>query len=140
MSSPISDFGIMSHIYPHADEIKALKYVYDRTSPEDYVYIGTTDHSRASVHSLRCYWILGRKIGVKNHVLNPGLTTESLIQKKMIQDLIRNDVEWIILWDNKHFIYWSKETLQGANDLDAYLHNNFNLIQRYGQFVVIQRK
>jgi hypothetical protein len=130
-----------SAIYPDIEEIKALRYVYKRTTPNDSVYIGLTDHSRTHKNHVRSYWLLDRKIGVRFPELNPGITTEPDVQKAMIRDLVNNNVRWIVLWrGNKGDVDFVRRNYVGAKDLDKYITSKFKRVRRFKRFLVYKRK
>lgn len=131
--------GAWGSLYPHSDELRALRFVRDRTSSEDAIFVGVADHSRVFWNDVRAYWIGGRPVGIRHYVFEPGLTTEASIQDAMILDLRRNGVKWAII---EHTSTGDKTYLKrgyvGAGLLDSYLATNFREDARFGQFSVLR--
>ena len=126
-------------LYDNQDELAALQFVHQNTNKDDYVYIGVTNHARVYVSNIKPYWELGRKIGVTNYTLEPGLTTEKKVQNKMIAQLKKNDVRWIVLWEQPEPEQdFKARNYQGSNQLDKYIEQNYSLVKQFGDYFVYQ--
>jgi hypothetical protein len=136
---PLDD--TISSLYSDEDELKAARFVHAQTTEDEAVYIGLQDHSRAYVNQIRTYWILGRRIGVKHYLLEPGLTTEDPVQTIMIQDIQKNNVNWIILVENragdKDF---QKRRYRGSSKQDLFIRKEFEVVYVFGKYSVLHRR
>jgi hypothetical protein len=141
MTTQIPPDDIISSLYSDEDELKAARFVHAQTTEDDAVYIGLEDHSRAFMNQIRTYWILGRRIGVKHYLLEPGLTTEDPVQKIMIQDIQKNNVNWIILVENrpggKDF---DKRGYRGSSRHDLFIRKYFEVVYVFGRYSVLHRR
>jgi hypothetical protein len=141
MATPTPLDASISSLYYDEDELKAARFVHDRTDSDEAVYIGLQDHSRAYANNIRTYWILGRRIGVKHYLLEQGLTTEDPIQEIMIQDIQDNNVNWIILMKNlagdRDF---QKRNYQGSSMKDLFIRDEFEIIHVFGRYSVLHRR
>ncbi|MBW2614525.1 MAG: hypothetical protein JRE12_19530 [Deltaproteobacteria bacterium] len=131
----------ISSLYSDEDELQAARFVHARTTEDEAVYIGLQDHSRVFANHIRTYWILGRRIGVKHYLLEPGMTTEDPVQKIMIQDIQKNNVNWIILVENlagdKDF---QKLGYSGSSRQDLFIRDAFEVIRVFGKYSVLHRR
>jgi len=131
----------ISSLYSDEDELQAARFVHARTIEDEAVYIGLQDHSRVFANHIRTYWILGRRIGVKHYLLEPGMTTEDPVQKIMIQDIQKNNVNWIILVENlagdKDF---QKRGYSGSSRQDLFIRDAFEVIRVFGKYSVLHRR
>ena len=129
-----------AEIYQDRDELAALQFVHRQTVPDDYVYVGVTDHSQVFVSNLKPYWQLGRKIGVKNYALEPGFTTEVTVQQEMISQLKSNDVQWLILWQQPEADPdFKQRSYVGSKLLDRYIRQDYILIKQLGNYEVYRK-
>ena len=128
-------------LYHDQQELAALQFVHQHTTKNDYVYIGVTDHANVYISQIKPYWKLGRKIGVKNYVLEPGLTTEEPIQAKMIAQLQENNVDWVILWEQPEAeIDFRQRNYVGSDLLDRYIEQNYSLVKQIGTYWIYSRE
>jgi hypothetical protein len=122
-------------LYPDLDELRALRFVYENTGPEDSVYIGLQDHSSIFVPDVRAYWMLGRPIGVRHHVLEPGLASDHDIQQMMISDLQEKEVSWIVLWQGI-----KGGVTAGSRSLDRYIGMTYEPVRAFGDYTVYRAR
>jgi hypothetical protein len=72
---------------------------------------------------------------VENYVLEPGLTTERSVQEKTIAQLQRNQVNWIVLWEQPPGeIDFQKRNYIGSDLLDKYIKSNYVLVKNIGSY------
>lgn len=127
-------------LYPDQAELTALQFVYQHTTDDDYVYIGVTDHSQIYVSNLKPYWELGRKIGVSNYPLEPGFTTERVVQENMIAQLQANHVRWIVLWQQPEAeVDFAGRNYIGSSLLDRYIQQNYSLVRKIGDYEIYSK-
>jgi hypothetical protein len=127
-------------LYPDQAELTALQYVHQRTTKDDYVYIGVTDHSQIYVSNLKPYWELGRKIGVTNYPLEPGFSTEKVVQENIVAQLQANHVRWIVLWQQPEAeVDFSGRNYIGSNLLDRYIRRNYSLVRKSGDYEIYSK-
>ena len=127
-------------LYDNQDELAALQLIYQNTNQDDYVYVGVTDHARVYVSNIKPYRELGRKIGVVNYILEPGLTTEKKVQSRTIAQLKENNVGWIVLWEQpKPERDFRARNYRGSDLLDRYIQQNYSLVKQFGDYFVYQQ-
>ncbi len=125
-------------IYLDVDEASAVRFVRSRTAPDEPVFLGLLDHSRTFANCLRTAWLLGRPAPMWHFVFEPRITTREETQRRMIQDLERASVRWMILtdWadvgDPGHFA--RKE--RGSTSLDGFIRERYALAAKFGRYEV----
>ncbi len=125
-------------LYPDSDELSALRYVYRRTRKDDCVYVGAPDHSNVFVGNIRAYWLLQRCVGVRMHILEPGVSTELRAQAEMAGDLHRKRVRWLILAPaEKGDDAFRRNSIRGAALLDAAIARNYRVAATFGGYSVL---
>lgn len=130
-----------AYLYPDQMELEAARFVSKHTTPNDPVYIGLKSHISVYMSPTRLFWITGRNIGVKNYMLEPGLTTEEPIQRKMVADLQDKKVVWMILRSNRRGdADFARRSYKGAGFLDDYIRQNYEPVQEYGKYAVYKRR
>ncbi|MCI0605098.1 hypothetical protein L0156_19095 [bacterium] len=128
-------------LYPDKAELQAARFVANHTRTDDPVYVGLKDHSTVYMSPLRLCWILGRNIGVKYFLLEPGLTTEEPIQHRMIDELKAKNVEWMILQESRRGDQdFQTRNYRGSSILDRYIMQNYEAVQEFDSFSVYKRK
>lgn len=132
--------GWMS-VYSDQDERNALRFVRSHTRPSDPVFVGVSDTSRVFWNDVLAYWLLDRPIGVRDFQLESRIATEKPVQDRIIVDLQRNKVKWIILdtsappGDPQYF----REGYHGSAVLDEYVRTNFGTERIFGSYSVLRR-
>ncbi|MFN0104377.1 MAG: hypothetical protein ACKV2U_20100 [Bryobacteraceae bacterium] len=135
------DRELWAALYPYANELRALHYVRERTGSTDPIFVGVQDHSRVFYNNLRLYWLAGRPIGTRVFQLETRVATEVAVQTKIIEDLERNGVNWIIIDcqpvpGDETFL---AAAYVGSNLLDKYIASHYRENARYGQYAVLTR-
>lgn len=126
-------------LFPDTNELKAVRYLRERTSSTSPIFVGVEDHSRVFLNHVRTYWLADRPIGVHLFQLETRMATEEPVQREIILDLEKNPVSWMIL-DRTPFR--GEETLnpyQGSRLLDEHIANHFREETRFGRYAVLRR-
>jgi hypothetical protein len=72
--------------------------------------------------------------------MHPGLITTEPIQKKIIEDLIRNKVRYIVLTDGHAENYPDDESSENSKLLDIFIESNYNEVQSFGDYTILCSK
>ena len=124
-------------LYPDENELQAIRYLRDRTSSSDPIFVGYRDHSRIFLNDLRFYWLANRPVAVRTFELESGHATEAAVQREIIEDLQRRHVSWLVL--DMSLQYFGDPGFEPAADagselLDAYIGQNFQPVARFGRY------
>jgi hypothetical protein len=107
-------------------------------SPE----VGAQDNSRIYVSDIRIYWLTGRLPGSRYYELDAGVASTLVVQERIIFDLKRNGVNWVILQDEEG---WGDPSFLArvhaeSTRLDDFLRGNFREVERFGRFCILERR
>ncbi len=115
-----------------------VDYIRENTTSDEFIYSGNVRHDKLFVNDVLIYFASERHAGVRDYHMDPGSTTRQDIQQQIIRDLKSNDVRLVVLADlglpqepNK-----SSES-SGVTDLDDYIHTNYTVRERFGQYFVL---
>jgi hypothetical protein len=115
-----------------------VDYIKENTKPDEFIFSGSVRHDKISVNDVLIFFASERHAGYRDFHMDPGSTTRQDIQQQIIRDLERNDVRLVVLADlglpqepNK-----SSES-SGVTDLDDYIHANYTVRERFGQYFVL---
>lgn len=127
---------------PVSDEVRQTLATVNRLSgPEDPVFIGNTRHDRIWVNDVSLYFLLGRRIPVKWHEMHPGIVTESPTQRQMVDQLVRNDVWLLVLFDAPIVAEPNASQFPGSgSELDRHVAAHFVPAARNGRYTVMLRR
>ena len=75
----------------------AVAEVRARTGPDKPIFAGEVRNRHAFLNPLLAYYLADRPPGVRDTMYNPGVTTTDPTQQRMVDDLQRNRVRYLIL-------------------------------------------
>jgi hypothetical protein len=76
--------------------LATTRYLLQHTTADEPVFIALDRHDKIFANAVALYFAAERKPGTHWHQFDPGLQTREDIQKKMISDLQRHHVRWVI--------------------------------------------
>ncbi|MBV8843692.1 MAG: hypothetical protein JO307_12860 [Bryobacterales bacterium] len=122
-------------------ELDAVKYIASRTKPSESIFVGAQDNSKVYVSDIRFYWLTGRRPGSRYYQLDAGVASTSAVQEKIILDLERNGVAWVILQDQQGEGEPSFRARVHTESrlLDEFLSSHFRKTERFGRFTILKR-
>lgn len=147
LTKRISDFqhiveapALWTPLYTDNDEIQAVSYIRQRSSPSEAVFVGEDSHYSTSWNDIQAYWLLERPVSVFYYVFEPSLTPTPAIQQTMIADLQRTKTRWALVvideWEEPAF---STGKYPQSHLLDEFLAANFHEVRRFGSYAVLLR-
>jgi len=141
MARPASEAGPWGLLYPDRDELAAVRYVRERTRPDEAVFAGVKDHSRLYLNNVRLYWLLDRPVPTPYVNFEPGLVTERDVQERMISALEARRVRWAVLQEiSGGDETFRKRGYRGSTLLDEYLAERFTTVAEFGRIAVLARR
>jgi len=129
-------------VYHDTDELHAVRYLREKTSASDAIFVANPDQSRVFYNDLRPYWLADRPIGVRTFQLETRTATEANVQSEIIFDLKRNDVKWILI-DNvpdSGDSTFLAQNYVGAKLLDQYIASQYREEARFGPYAILSRR
>jgi len=129
-------------VYRDANELHAVRYLRDKTSTGDTIFVAGPDHSRIFHNNLQPYWLADRSIRVRTFQLETRTATEANVQREIISDLKKNDVKWILIDYAPEFgdSTFLAQDYVGAKLLDQYIASQYREQARFGPYAVLCRR
>jgi len=118
----------------------AADYIAAVTRPGERIFSGTQRHDKIFINNLMLYFASGRRPGTHWYQFDPGLQTRSDTQARIIADLSKNDVRWVVTdgnWDDMVEPNGSAVS-SGVRVLDDYLSRNYREVARFGKITLRQ--
>ncbi|MGQ9634211.1 MAG: hypothetical protein ACUVXB_08175 [Bryobacteraceae bacterium] len=141
MSRPKSAEGPWGLVYQDRDELAAVRYVRERTRPDEPVFAGVKDHSRLYINNVRLYWLLDRPVPTPYVNFEPGLVTERVVQERMIAGLESRGARWAVLQEiSGGDETFRKRGYRGSTLLDEYLADKFTTVAEFGRIAVLVKR
>lgn len=131
------------------DTLTALvSFIGSHVPPGKKIFVGLHRHDTVVIGDGMMYFILDRRNATRQDKLHPGIVDTIRIQKEMIRDLRKHDVEYLFLahiFDDKPLDKLRKiwgETLpeSGATELDSYIRQHYERQGSIGRYDIWVRK
>lgn len=119
-----------------------IEFLYQRTNPEEPIFVGTEAHDRIFVNNIMLYFLAARRSATKWHQFDPGVQNADAVQREIIQELAGRNVRYLVLsseWANVREPNASANS-SGVLLLDGYIRENFTQVQTFGPVAVWERK
>jgi hypothetical protein len=119
----------------------AIKIVRANTKPDELIFVGNSRHDRIFINDVMFYFLCERHSATKYHELHPGLANTRKVQLEIIDELKRNNVKIIVLWNGAENVVEPNESSvsTGVNDLDDFIRLNYATIMYLGPYRILQR-
>lgn len=117
----------------------AVAEVRARTGPDEPIFAGEVRNRHAFLNPLLAYYLADRPPGVRDTMYNPGVTTTDPTQQRMVDDLQRNRVRYLIL-DARYADCYETSNLSrepGSDRLDRALGQDYRVVADYGAVVIM---
>lgn len=113
------------------------------------IYAGLVRHDAVVISNQNFYYYAERRVASRYNELHPGVVDRPDAQREIISDLKRLNVRCVVLWD----FGWPKPYMDallderrrqipdiGATVLDEFIASHFQVVGRYGEFLLLWRK
>jgi hypothetical protein len=123
------------------DHLRTLEFLRAHTRPGEYLYVGLGRHDKIFINDVALYFLAGLRSATKWHQFDPGLQNSVEIQRNMIDELGRNNPNYVVLesqWDDVIEPNASARS-SGVVLLDDYIRHNFHLVAAFGTISVLNR-
>jgi hypothetical protein len=123
------------------ETIETIRYVQERTSPDDSVFVGLSRHDKIFVNDVLLYFAMNRKPATKWYHFDPGLQTSAPIQREMVGELERAQPKLIVIearWADA--MEPNGSALGDATVLDDYIRQTFVPVAMFGLNTVLRRR
>lgn len=154
--SPLKILGFLARNYPpwdcHSglpragcvwvdrDQERTVEFIRAVTQPGEPIFVGNSRHDLIFVSDTGFYFLADRPSPTPYHQLHPGVTTTLPVQRRIAQDLVSEDVRWIVLVDMPDPTELNASTTSSGIDyLDSFIRSNYTPIQEFGMYAVLHR-
>ncbi|MCO5167570.1 MAG: hypothetical protein M9894_14580 [Planctomycetes bacterium] len=144
--------GLEGVLLPRAleEEYEALRRVVDaHAGPGGAVFVGCAEetpraivpqHGRVHANDALLYVVLDRPVGTRHHCFIPGVTTTAATQRRIVDDLARNDVRVVVLAFGTFRDEPNRSREAGARLLDQALTAGWAPVAELRRWVVLARE
>jgi len=124
------------HVRP--DQEQAIEYIQSHTSEGDRIFVGNSRHDQIFANDIMFYFLADRHSATKYHELHPGVATTLSVQRAIVEDLKRYDVEYIVLSSLFASVIEPNESgiSSGITFLDDFLRRNYQLVEQFGHYTI----
>jgi hypothetical protein len=124
------------------DTIETVRYVRQRTSADDPVFVGLSRHDRIFVNGVLLYFVMNRRPATKWYEFDPGLQTSAPIQQEMVGELRRVKPPLIVLQSDWDAVREPNDSAlsSGVTILDDYLRGAFEQVATFGTNTVLRAR
>lgn len=122
----------------------AIRYIQDKTAKNEKIFVGNLRHDKVINSDATFYFLSERDSATRYYELHPGLTNMPQIQQKIINDLIKANVRYIVLWSGSEKIQTSGEPNEssksyGAFALDDFIREKYKTEKIFGHYTILKR-
>lgn len=117
----------------------AIHYIQSVTFPWEKIFVGNNRHDLIYNNDIMFYFLSGRHSATKYHELFPGLATSRAVQAKIVEDLQRNNVRYLVLLSRFQNPGVTTEPVP-VRLLDDFIAQNFQPVEKFGDWSVWERK
>lgn len=118
----------------------AIKYIQQYVEPEKHIFIGNLRHDRVVYNDIMFYFLSERHSATKYYELHPGLTTTEEIQKKIIDEIKKHNVRYIVLWGGSETVIEPNQSNKssGVFLLDNFIHKKYKIEKTFGKYLILR--
>jgi hypothetical protein len=117
-----------------------IDFVNKHVPEHESLFVGDQGHDKVFVNEVLLYFLLDRPDATRYPELHPGITDRTDVQQEIIGDIQKNNVQWVILATHPSTEPNLSQYGAGSKLLDHYLAENFEAVQTFGRYVVLQNR
>ena len=123
------------------DQQAAIQYIQERTSFNEKIFVGNLRYDRIVMNDIMFYFLSERHSATVYHELHPGLVTTKDVQEKIIKDIKKSGVRYIVCWtgDGKNVEANESNKSSGITELEDFIQRNFKLIRKFKSYLILYR-
>ena len=123
------------------EQEQVAQYLQMYTQPDEYVFIGNSQHDLIFINDLLLYFLADRRSPTKYTELHPGLATTLPVQQTIARDLAEKDVQWVVMMQS-----WpsnepnASSISSGVTFLDDYIRQHYQPETTFGSYQVWRKR
>jgi hypothetical protein len=114
----------------------AIRYVRAVVPPDEPIFVGNARHDNLVLNDVMFYVLAGRRSGTRYHELVPGVATTAEVQGRIVDDLERRRVRYVVLRADAGYV----PSPEGATVLDRFIERKFVRVETFGSYSVWRRR
>ncbi|MGH7400391.1 MAG: hypothetical protein ACRELW_22950, partial [Candidatus Rokuibacteriota bacterium] len=115
---------------------EAIRYVQSVVPSDERIFVGNARHDSLVLNDVMFYFLAGRRSGTRYHELVPGVATTAEVQARIVQDLERHRVRYVVLRADPGYV----PSPEGAKGLDGFIREKFARVETFGNYSVWRRR
>lgn len=131
------------YVFPGQDYfvLATIKFIQMNTKPDEKIFIGDSRHDRIFVNDVMLYFLSERHSATKYHELHPGLANTREVQQEIIEELKKNSVKCVVLWNGAENVMEPNESAisTGVTDLDDFIQKNYIPVMTFGPYQIREK-
>lgn len=108
--------------------------------PGQRLYSGVMDTSRLWVNDAMLYFLVDRRPATRWIEMEPGLVNAPSREPAVVAEIERHAPPWIVLWDNPSREPNRSSVGHGLSLLDRLVRERYVLVERWGDYRILQRR
>lgn len=118
-----------------------VNFIRSKTPIGEKIFVANPRHDKVFVTDMMFYFLSERDSATKYYDLHPGLVTTKEIQKKIIEELNRFNVQYIVVWEGKSEVSEPNKSSKSSNcfELDNFIVDNYREIKRFPTYQILKR-
>ncbi len=133
-------------IYVSADEARnlsdAIAYMQAHVPRNETIFVGNQQHEQIFANNVMFNFLAERASATKYYDLHPGVATTAGVQNQIINDIVRHDTKYIVLWNGEYATFIEPNQSQyksGVKSLDDFIREHFAPVKHYGDYTIYAR-
>jgi hypothetical protein len=127
------------HLDP--DQEAAARFVQNAVPEGQEIFVGNSQHHQVFVSAVLFYFLTERGAGTRYYDFIPGIITRASVQQRVIADLEKNHVEYVVLCAGAGLSRNGNEVPpdSGVTLLDDFLREHYRRIQEFGDYSILRK-
>jgi hypothetical protein len=118
----------------------AVEYIKRHVPPGERIFVGNFRHDQIFVNDVMFYFLSNRDSATRYYHFDPGVQTTRAVQQIMINEIKKNTVNYIVLWNGKQWPELNESSKSsGVHDLDNFINQNYKAVERFGLYTILRR-
>jgi hypothetical protein len=137
---PLSGIARAGPIPLDPDQRDAVQYIQRKLSPAEFIFVGTTSHSRQFSNDALFYFLSSRPQATRWDMWVPGITTEADVQSEIADALEKRHVRYVVLFAARLPHEPNRSSVDnGITILDDAIHGRYTEVARFGRYAIRNR-
>lgn len=122
---------------PGANMQQAVKFIQENVPENEKIFVANSRHDKSDISDVMFYFLSERDSATRYFVLKSGLVTNEFVQSRIVKDLIRQNVKYIVVWHGDKEA--EKMESSGVHILDNFIQENYKLVKDFGEYSILKK-